>query len=65
MFSHSGLSKSFWAEATSTASYLINRSPNRSIDCNIPEEVWSGNPVDYSNLKIFGCPAYSHVNEGN
>jgi len=64
MFSHSGLSKSFWVEVASTACYLINRSPNKSIDCNIPEEVWSGNPVDYSNLKIFGCLAYSHVNEG-
>jgi len=36
MLSHSGLSKSFWAEAASTTCYLINRSPNRSIDCNIP-----------------------------
>ena len=64
MISHSGLSKSFWAKAASTTCYLINHSPNISIDCNIPVEVWSGNPVDYSNLKIFGCPAYSHVNEG-
>jgi len=46
MLSHSGLSKSFWAEAASTTCYLINRSPNRSIDCNIPEEVWSGDQED-------------------
>ena len=26
--------------------------------------IWSGNPVDYSNLRIFGCPAYAHVNDG-
>jgi len=64
MLSHSGLRKSFWAEAASTTCYLINHSPNRSIDCNIPEEFWSGNPVDYSNLKRFGCLSYSHVNEG-
>ena len=64
MFSHSCLSKSFWAEAASTTCYLINRSPNKSIDCNILEDVWLGSPIDYSNLKIFGCPAYSHVNEG-
>ena len=52
MLSHSTLGKEFWAEAASTACYLINRSPNRSLDCKIPEEVWSGNPVDYSNFRI-------------
>ena len=65
MLSHFGLRKYFWVEAASTTCYLINRSPNKLIDCNVlPEEVWSDNPVDYSNLKISGCPAYSHVNEG-
>ncbi|PHT40240.1 Retrovirus-related Pol polyprotein from transposon TNT 1-94 [Capsicum baccatum] len=64
MLSHSTLGKEFWAEAASTSCYLINRSPNRSLDCKILEEVWSGNPIDYSNFRIFGCPAYSHVNEG-
>ena len=64
MLSHSGLGKGFWAEAAMTACYLINRSPNRSLDNNIPEEIWSGNHVDYSNLRIFGYPAYAHVNEG-
>jgi len=64
MLSHSGLRKYFWVEAASTTCYQINHSPNRSIDCNIPEEVWLGNPVNYSNIKIFGCPAYSYVNEG-
>ncbi|KAG8492966.1 hypothetical protein CXB51_010297 [Gossypium anomalum] len=29
-----------------------------------PQEVWSGNPANYSNLKIFGCLAYSHVDNG-
>ena len=26
--------------------------------------VWLGKPVDYSNLRIFGCPDYAHVNNG-
>ena len=25
------------------------------------EEMWSGNPTDYSNLRIFGCPTFGHV----
>ena len=29
-----------------------------SIYCKISEEVWTGHPCDYSNLKIFGCEAY-------
>ncbi|KAG8475483.1 hypothetical protein CXB51_032327 [Gossypium anomalum] len=30
----------------------------------IPQEVWSGNPANYSDLKFFGCPAYAHVDNG-
>ncbi|GJW65930.1 retrovirus-related pol polyprotein from transposon TNT 1-94 [Tanacetum coccineum] len=64
MLSHANLDKDFWVEAATTATYLINRSPHRSLDGNIPEILWSGNSVDYSNLRVFGCPVYVHVNEG-
>jgi hypothetical protein len=64
MLSNVGLDKEFWAEAMSMACYLMNRSPTTSIECKTSEEVWSGMPSDYSNLKVFGCPAYFHVNEG-
>ena len=66
MLSNAGLwkNKSFWAEVISTACYLLNRSPHASIEYQIPEEVWTGNPVNYSNLRIFGCPVYVHVNDG-
>ncbi|KAJ8641916.1 hypothetical protein MRB53_018610 [Persea americana] len=56
-----GLSKDFWAEAVNAAGYLINRSPHTKIGCKTPEEMWSGNPTDYSNLRIFGCPTYAHA----
>lgn len=66
MLSNAGLwhRREFWAEAVSTACYLVNRSPHSALDFKVPEEIWSGNPVDYSNLRIFGCPAYAHVNDG-
>ncbi|GJY56996.1 retrovirus-related pol polyprotein from transposon TNT 1-94 [Tanacetum coccineum] len=35
-----------------------------AIDCKTPIDVWSGKPVDYSKLRVFGCPAYYHVSEG-
>ena len=61
MLSNGNLPKAFWAEAASTAYFLINRSPSVAIEKKTPQEVWSGNPANYSDLKIFGCPAYAHV----
>ena len=58
---NAGLLKVFWAETVNTTSFIINRSPSSAIDFKIPKEVWSGKPVDYLSLKIFGCPAYVHV----
>ncbi|KAG8481133.1 hypothetical protein CXB51_025928 [Gossypium anomalum] len=57
MLSNANLPKSFWAKAASTACFLINRSPSVAIEKKTPQEVWSGNPANYSDLKIFGCPA--------
>nr|GEV04088.1 retrovirus-related Pol polyprotein from transposon TNT 1-94 [Tanacetum cinerariifolium] len=59
----SGLPNTFWAEATCTTAYLINRSPLRAIEKKTPMEMWSGHPSDYSMLRIFGCVAYPHVKQ--
>ena len=64
MLSNAKLPKSFWAEAVSKACYLINRSPSMAIEKKTPLEVWSDTPGNYSELRIFGCPAYSHVDNG-
>ena len=64
MLSTAQLPKSFWAEAASTACYLINRSPLVAIEKKNPQEVWSGSLATYSDLKIFGCPTYAHVDNG-
>lgn len=64
MLLQAGLSRDFWAEAVATAAYLINRSPSTTIDNKTPEEVWTGRPSDYSNLRVFGCPAYAHTDQG-
>ncbi|OMO73383.1 Integrase, catalytic core [Corchorus capsularis] len=61
---NAGLSKKFWAEAVNIAAYLANRSPSTAIDLKTPQEVWYDKPSDYSALRIFGCPAYVHVNDG-
>ena len=54
-----GLKKKFWADAVSMTCYLINRSPREALDGKVVEEVWIGNEVDYSRLRVFGCPAYA------
>jgi transposase InsO family protein len=56
-----GLTKIFWADAVSMACYLINRSPRAALDGKVAEEVRTGNEVDYSGLRVFGCPAYMHI----
>jgi hypothetical protein len=45
----------------SMACYLINRSPRVALDGKVIEEVWTGNEVDYSSLRVFGCPTYVHI----
>ena len=56
--------KVFLAETVNTANFIIKRSPSSAIDFKIPEEVWLGTPIDYSSIKIFGCPAYVHMQSG-
>lgn len=55
------LSNSFWAEAVATASYLQNCSYTVALTSTTPYEVWTGFKPDLSDLRIFGCPAYSHI----
>nr|GEX35398.1 hypothetical protein [Tanacetum cinerariifolium]GEX38142.1 hypothetical protein [Tanacetum cinerariifolium] len=59
-----GLLDSFWAEATTTSAYLINRSPSTALEKMIPMDLWSGHPANYEMLRIHGCVAYSYVNQG-
>ena len=58
---HARLPKIFWADVVSTAAYLINRGPSVPMEFRLPEEVWSGKEVNFSQLKVFGCVSYVHV----
>uniref|UniRef100_A0ACD5XBE3 Uncharacterized protein n=1 Tax=Avena sativa TaxID=4498 RepID=A0ACD5XBE3_AVESA len=64
MLSNAGMHRRFWAEAANTACYLINRSPSIPLEKKTLIEVWSGSPADYSQLRVFGCTAYAHVDNG-
>ena len=56
-----GLSQTFWADAISTAAYLINRGPSVPMEFRLPNEVWSGKEVKFSHLKVFSCVSYVHI----
>jgi hypothetical protein len=58
---NAGLAKILWADVVSMACYLINRSPRIALDRKVTEEVWTGNEVDYSGLRVFGCSTYVHI----
>jgi hypothetical protein len=58
---HCGLPEIFWADAVSTAAYLLNRGPSVPLQFKLPEEVWSGKKVNLSFLKVFGCVSYVHI----
>ena len=51
MITQAKLSKRFWAEAVSTACYLVNHSPHTALNFKSLQVVWYNSPVDYSNLK--------------
>lgn len=55
------LPKNLWAEASSTAVFLLNRLPTRAIEGKTPFEAWFGYKPDLQNLKIFGCLCFSYV----
>lgn len=56
----SGLPTVFWAEAVNCATYLLNRSPCKSVDTT-PEHVWTAKKIALQHLRIFGCKAYAHI----
>lgn len=56
----SGLAKNFWGEAVHTAAYIINRSPSVPLKGKCPESVFTGKPIEFSHLRVFGCAAFVH-----
>ena len=45
----------FWGEAVSTAVFILNRAPTKSLECTTPFEAWHGRKPDVSFLRTFGC----------
>jgi hypothetical protein len=52
---------SLWAEASSTAVYIQNKCPHKSLEEKTPEEVFTGMKPLVDHLRIFGSPVYIHI----
>ncbi|KRY44405.1 Retrovirus-related Pol polyprotein from transposon TNT 1-94 [Trichinella britovi] len=58
MLLESKLSLNFWAEAISTACYIRNRCPSRSLNGEIPLTLWNGRKLILNYFRTFGERAY-------
>ena len=61
LMSEKNVPHTYWAEAISTAVYIMNRTPTTVAHDVTPEEKFTGVKLDLSHLKVFGCIAYVHV----
>ncbi|GJT02050.1 retrovirus-related pol polyprotein from transposon TNT 1-94 [Tanacetum coccineum] len=62
MLATASLGKSLWAEAVNTLCYVINRSPSTAVELKTTMEMWTGKPVNYSDLHIFRSPIHVMYN---
>ena len=61
MMSDLDLTSSLWAEATSTAVHVQNRSSHIVLGDKTLEETFTGEKPEVGHLRIFGCLVYIHV----
>lgn len=61
MLIDAGLEKLFWAEAASTAVYILNRIPCKGTGKKTPEELWSNKKPVLAMMRVFGCTAMVHI----
>jgi hypothetical protein len=53
-----GVPGEFWGEAVTTAVYLLNRAPTRSLQGRTPYEAWHDRKPKVHHLRTFGCVAH-------
>jgi len=61
MLQGASLPKSFEGGAIKTAVDLINLTPLRPLDGEIPEEVWYKKKTFFNHLRVFGCRTLVHI----
>ncbi|KAJ9555163.1 hypothetical protein OSB04_009777 [Centaurea solstitialis] len=54
---------SFWVDAFTCATYIINRLPTRLLDNKSPFEVLFNTPPNYGNFRMFGCRVFPYLRD--
>ena len=62
MMLESGVPESFWAEAISIATYILNRAMIRPLIMKTSYELIKGRKPNISHLRTFGCKCFIHNN---
>lgn len=55
------LPETYWYDSLRYTAHIHNVTPTRALDGIRPEEAWSGNKPDVSDLKIFGSRFFVHI----
>ena len=58
---HAGLSNGFWIYAVKAKLHTYNVTPIKHADYKTPKELWSGQKLNISHLRVFGCLAWVHI----
>jgi transposase InsO family protein len=61
MLIDANLPQSYWYDALRYAAHIHNVTPTQALDNITPEEAWSGNKPNVSNLRMFGVRAFVHI----
>eukprot|EP00873_Tetraselmis_striata_P045363 jgi/Tetstr1/465627/TSEL_010273.t1 len=64
MLLHAGLGREFWALAFCAAMHIRNNVYSWGVG-SVPYRRHTGKTPDVAGLRVFGCPAYVHVDAGN
>jgi transposase InsO family protein len=65
MMKSKGMPGRFWGEAVSTAVYLLNRAPTKSVVDMTPYEAWYGRKPSVDHLRTFRCMAHMKTVAGH
>jgi hypothetical protein len=65
LLAHSSVPLKYWDEAFLAATYLINRTPAKTLKFSTPLEVLFHEKLDYSILHVFGCPCWPNLHPYN
>eukprot|EP00873_Tetraselmis_striata_P001816 jgi/Tetstr1/422080/TSEL_012940.t1 len=64
MLLHAGMGREFWALAFCAAMHIRNNVYSRGVG-SVPYRRHTGKTPDVAGLRVFGCPAYVHMDAGN